>query len=403
MATATINLERLLESLRKELNQNILPYWANKMQDEVFGGFYGRRDGFDALEEKADKAIILNTRILWTFSHALRLSDNAAALTSYRAMADRAYRYICQHFIDPDYGGVYWQLNYQGKPVNTKKQIYAQAFAIYAFSEYHMATGNGEALVKANELFELIEKYSFDPIHNGYLEAFDQQWKVMDDLRLSEKDANEKKTMNTHLHVLEAYTNLYRCTKEPVLEKQLRNLIQVFLDKIIDKKNHFQLFFDEQWNVKSNIVSFGHDIEGSWLLQEAAEVLGDNDLIHVTRKRAVEMVEVTCQEGMDTDGGLMNERHGDGSLDRNKHWWPQAEALVGLVNAWQITGDHRYLEYTEQIWNFIDDHLIDREDGEWYWMVNATGEVIRSEDKAGPWKCPYHNGRAIMELLHRLK
>lgn len=403
MATTTTSLEQLRESLRKELNQNILPYWINKMQDEVFGGFYGRRDGFDALEEKADKAIILNTRILWTFSHALRVSGKTTALPLYRAMADRAYRYICHYFIDQEYGGVFWQLNYQGKPVNKKKQIYAQAFAIYAFSEYYLATENAEALARAVELFELIEKYSLDPVHNGYMEAFDQQWKVMDDLRLSDKDANEKKTMNTHLHVLEAYTNLYRCTKAPILQKQLRNLIHVFLDKIIDQKNHFQLFFDEQWNVKSKTISFGHDIEGSWLLQEAAEVLDDEDLILVTRKKAVEMVDITIQEGLDADGGLMNERHGDGSLDRDKHWWPQAEALVGLVNAWQTTSNHRYLEYTEQLWNFIDDHLIDREDGEWYWMVNARGEVIRSEEKAGPWKCPYHNGRAIMELLHRLK
>lgn len=402
MSVEAISHIQLRGELFNELTQNILPYWMHKMKDDANGGFYGRRDGFDVLEDQADKAIILNTRILWTFSHAIRRAGDVPDLLAYRAMADRAYKYINEYFIDKNHGGVFWMVDYKGNPVSTKKQIYAQAFAIYAFSEYYLATGEQAAFMKAIELYTLIEQHSFDTTHNGYLEAFDLQWNLLEDLRLSDKDANEKKTMNTHLHVLEAYTNLYRCWKDAGLKRQLTNLIHLFLDKIIDQ-NHFQLFFDEQWNVKSKTVSFGHDIEGSWLLQEAAEVLHDETLIAITKKKAVAMVDVTIKEGLDVDGGLMNERHGDGSLDRDKHWWPQAEALVGLVNAWQLTKNNKYLLCAEKIWNFIDSHLIDLEKGEWHWRTDVAGKIVRSEEKAGPWKCPYHNGRAAMELLNRLQ
>jgi len=402
IANKTVDRALLREDMIKELTQNIFPYWMNKMVDEEYGGFQGRRDGYDNLDQRADKGIILNTRILWTFSHAARIFSNAPDARRYRAIADHAYAYICRYFVDTKNGGVYWMVDYDGNPVSTKKQVYAQAFAIYALSEYFLATKSKEALEKAIHIFNLIEQYSFDKKYNGYLEAFDKDWNLLEDLRLSDKDANEKKTMNTHLHVLEAYTNLYRCWKDLFLEKQLRNLIDIFIDKIINEQHHFQLFFDEQWNVKSRVISFGHDIEGSWLLQEAAEVLEDNERIELTRKIALLMVDVTLREGLDTDYGIMNEQHGDGSLDRDKHWWPQAEGLVGLINAWQLSADPTYLEHTDRLWNFIKQSLIDSKNGEWFWRVNSKGEVIWSEDKAGPWKCPYHNGRALMELMQRL-
>jgi mannobiose 2-epimerase len=273
---------------------------------------------------------------------------------------------------------------------------------MYALTEYFLLTQKKEALEKSIQIFYLIEKYSFDLDFNGYFEAFDRHWNLLADLRLSIKDANEKKTMNTHLHVLEAYTNLYRCWKDPVLKKQLRNLIVVFRDKIIDAHHHFQLFFDEQWNVKSHEISFGHDIEGSWLLFEASEVLGDYDLITELKETSVKMVDITIREGMDSDGGIMNEAGHNGVNDTDKHWWPQSEAIVGLVNAWQLTGEDRYLKTANQVWSFIKNNLIDHEAGEWHWRVSRSGNVFREEDKAGPWKCPYHNGRAALEILRRL-
>lgn len=385
------SLQELRVELAAELRDNILHYWTTRMVDEVRGGFFGRRDGHDKLEEDADKGVILNTRILWTFSHAARLFS-----AEYRPFADRAYAYLERYFIDREHGGVYWMVDSEGNPVNTKKQIYAQAFAIYAFSEYYMLSNEAAAREQAIALFNLIERYSFDKAYNGYLEAFDESWLILDDLRLSEKDANEKKTMNTHLHILEAYTNLYRCWPDPELKKQIVNLVEVFLERII-KGKHFGLFFDEKWNVRGDVVSYGHDIEGSWLLYEAAEVVHNEKLLSRVRQVSLDMVDAVTGEGIDSNGAVMNENH-----DPDIHWWPQAEALVGFFNAYQLTGRNEYLESMQRVWNFIKAKMIDRVNGEWYWRVDPSGNVCFDEDKAGPWKCPYHNSRALLELLKRL-
>jgi mannobiose 2-epimerase len=394
----------LREEMRRDLINNVLPYWMEKMVDHERGGFYGKRDGYDTLDPQADKGIILNARILWTFSHAARVLGKTGVKTDqYIAIADRAYRYITDHFTDAEKGGVYWMVSASGEAISTKKQIYAQAFALYAFSEYFLATQNSESLKQAIQLFHLIEQHSFDAKHNGYFEAFDRDWSLLADLRLSEKDANEKKTMNTHLHILEAYTNLYRCWRDQALQQQLRNLIVLFKDTILDSRLHFQLFFSEVWAVRSHEISFGHDIEGSWLLYEAAAVLADEALLKQIAPITVRMVDVAVDEGLDGDGGLMNEANPTGVSDTDKHWWPQAEAIVGLVNAWQLTNNQRYLEEAVKVWSFIKEHLIDREKGEWHWRVSRTGNVYRNEDKAGFWKCPYHNGRAALEILSRLR
>ena len=395
-------IAKLHTEVLEELTGNILPYWMNKMTDEVDGGFYGRRDGNDELVARSDKGIILNTRILWTFSHAYRVLSNQPERDKYLTAATRAFHYIGENFIDSENGGLYWMVNYQGKPVYTKKQIYAQAFGIYAFTEYHRATGEKKALDLAIELYKLIEQHSYDRTRGGYLEAFDRDWAVLEDLRLSEKDANERKTMNTHLHVLEAYTNLYACWKNTQLGNQLEKLIRIFLDKMINKHDHLDLFFDDDWNVKSGTISFGHDIEASWLLKEAAEILGDEELIRETKAVALKLVRSVEREGLNAHGALINEIHGDGSRDTDIHWWPQAEALVGFVNAWQINGNEQDLARTLTLWEFIKQHVVDVK-GEWHWRLSDANVVVRTEDKAGPWKCPYHNGRACIEVFKRLE
>ena len=384
----------LKDELKQELTSNILPYWINKMQDKENGGFYGRIDGNETLREKENKGGILNARILWTFSAAYRILGNP----EYLVVAERAYRYITDFFIDKENGGIFWELDYKGNAVNTKKQTYLQGFALYGFSEFYRATGNSDVLESAKNLFRLIEKYCHDPVHGGYFEAFTGDWQPIEDMRLSEKDANEKKTMNTHLHILEPYTNLMRIWKNKELEVAHRNLIDIFTDKISDKQTyHLNLFFDEKWNCKSSDISYGHDIEASWLLFEAAEVSGDKILIDKLKALSLKTADAAL-EGLQPDGSLIYEVR-DGNPDVNRHWWVQAETVVGLMYARQNSGDEQYFEKAKKCWKYIQQYLLDKENGEWFWSADDAGKSNREDDKAGFWKCPYHNGRMCLSVI----
>ncbi|MCL4148031.1 UNVERIFIED_CONTAM: hypothetical protein GTU68_042621, partial [Idotea baltica] len=365
------------------------------MVDLPNGGFYGRIDGENNVHPNAKKGVILNTRILWTFSIAARHFEKP----EYLKMANRAYDYLKLYFWDEQDGGVFWEVDEQGNPTETKKQIYAQGFAIYALSEYHLLTGNRESLQLAQEIFWLVEKYSLDPNHGGYLEAFSRGWELLEDLRLSDKDANEAKTMNTHLHVLEAYTNLYRVLPTDKLANRLVELVDLFQEKFIDPKTgHLRLFFDEEWNLKSHEISFGHDIEASWLLWECREVLGEKYPNPDQLKRTIlKMAEATLTEGVDPKGGTWNEATLDGISDADKIWWVQAESMVGFLNAYQLTGDKKFLSATLDIWKFVEKNLKDRKNGEWYWAVDQECVPQIKHNKAGPWKAPYHHVRALLE------
>ncbi len=390
-------MEKLKIELSNELS-SILDFWQENTWDCENDGFIGAIDGYNRKDPKANKGIILNTRILWTFSAACNVLEGE----KYAKTAHRAFEYISSYFLDQKNGGVYWELDYQGNPVNTKKQVYAQAFAIYALSEYFRFSKNEQAKKMAIELFQLLEEHCFDQVDSGYLEAYDEEWNLLEDLRLSDKDANEKKTMNTHLHVLEAYTNLLKIWHEDKLRSQLNNLIHIHLDKMLDKSSfHLNLFFDEKWALKSSEYSYGHDIEAAWLLCEAAEAVCDLKLLKKVRALAVEISEVTLKEGIDIDGGLMQEGRSGKTIDTDKHWWPQAEAIVGFANAYQISADKKYLNAVEDVWEFTKRRIIDPMDGEWWWRVNRGGAPYREEEKAGFWKCPYHNGRACIEIINR--
>jgi cellobiose epimerase len=396
-----LNNSELFAQLKNEMAeelQSILKYWTKKTIDNEYGGFYGRINGNNQLIPENDKGSVLNARILWTFSSAYRFLKDPKFIE----IAHRAKTYLLDYFWDKKQEGIFWMLDYKGNPIDGKKQIYSQAFAIYALAEYFRVTQDKESLDYAIKLFEIIEKYSFDKGLNGYFEAYSRDWELLEDLRLSDKDANEKKTMNTHLHVLEAYTNLYRVWPNNRLQKQLKNLIEVFIEKIID--NHsgsFNLFFDENWISKSKITSFGHDIEGSWLLFEAAEVLHDKELLAKVEKITIKMAGRVASNGLDTDGGLVYEGEHGKIIDYDKHWWPQAEAIVGFVNTWQLTKDESYLQKAWDVWEFTKDKMIDKQNGEWYFRVNREGLPYTEEDKVGPWKCPYHNGRACLEIIER--
>jgi mannobiose 2-epimerase len=385
-------------ALETEL-QNILAYWTRHTVDAIHGGFFGRLANDNTADELADKGAVLNARILWSFSAAHNLNPEVDL-----ALADRAYTYIVTHFIDQDFGGVYWTLDYTGKPKGTKKQVYAVAFTIYALSEYFMATGLEVVKDHAIKLYQDLVAHSYDAERGGYLEAFSRDWRELDDLRLSDKDANEKKTMNTHLHVLEAFTNLYRIWPDEQLRERIVALIIDFRTHIIDTESgRMTLFFDEDWNRKSDIVSYGHDIEASWLLLEAAEVIHDLQLVEETKLLATRMAE-TALSGLDLDGGLWYEQEpSKNHIIKEKHWWVQAEAMVGFFNAWQISKDAKFLNASLGTWHYVQSNILDKEHGEWYWGRREDGTIMDNEDKVGLWKCPYHNSRACIEIIRRLK
>ncbi|MDR6783814.1 mannobiose 2-epimerase [Pedobacter africanus] len=380
-----------LATFRAELTtelSGILDWWMTYTVDQEHGGFYGKVDNDNIADTQAEKGLVLNARILYTFSSAYSLNGKKAYLT----IAQRAFDYLITHFLDTEYGGFYWAVDFTGKPSASKKQVYGQAFVIYALAEYIKIAPNEKALDLAKNTFELLEQYSFDPVNTGYVEALSRTWEALEDLRLSDKDRNEKKSMNTHLHVIEAYTNLYTVWPDNKLKQAIKKLLSNFKDHIIDKSSyHLQLFFAENWEVRSNTFSFGHDIEAAWLLLESATVLKDEGEIRAFQKLALQLTEAAA-EGLAEDGGLWEEE---------AHWWPQAEAMVGFLNAWQNSADIRYFQQSVQSWSFIKRHL-KNDKGEWHWGVHRDYTPMAGEDKAGFWKCPYHNGRACIEIIKRL-
>ncbi len=392
----------VLHQYKTEVEQeldNILAYWINHSIDQEKGGFYGKIDNNNIADIDAPKGLVLNARILWTFSAAMQMEPNE----QYAAVAERAFAYILQHFYDKEFGGVYWQVDAYGEPLNTRKQIYALAFCLYGLSEYYAATKNSTALHLSIELFNVIEQHSYDAQYGGYFEAFARDWKPLYDLRLSAKDANEKKTMNTHLHIIEAYSNLYKAWPDVQLKGKIIALLEIFDKYMIDAaSSHLNLFFDEQWTVKPDVISYGHDIEAAWLLQECAEIAGDEKWISVMKKHAVKTA-IAAADGLDTDGGLWYEcEPAHHRLIKEKHWWPQAEAMVGFLNAWQLTGDATFLQQSFNNWLFTKQYIIDHGKGEWFWGIDENHQIMQGQDKAGFWKCPYHNARACMEIVKRL-
>lgn len=319
-------------------------------------------------------------------------------------IAERAFQYIAENFIDKEFGGVYWTVDFTGKPLDTRKQIYALAFSVYGLSEFYLASKNENAKRIAVYIYNDILTHSYDEKFGGYIEACTRDWKQVEDLRLSAKDANEKKSMNTHLHLLEAFANLYRIWQDRSLKQRIVEITRIFFDHIIDRKtDHLILFFDETWNPKSDIISYGHDIEAAWLVLEAAETIEDDALLDEAKTISVKMVQAAAK-GLDSDGGLWYEYDvAHQHLTRQKHSWPQAEAMVGFFNAWQLTGDEKFLKRSLQSWEFVKEYILDKKLGEWYWGVNDDHSPMKQEEKLGIWKCPYHNSRACMEIIHRIE
>jgi cellobiose epimerase len=397
----TTDLKAFSQGIRDQLFGNILPFWCGPAVDHEQGGWMGWLSNDLKPDRTQPKGLIVNSRILWAFSAVHQTRPEKL----FRQMADRAFDYVMNRFWDTQHGGAFWRLDDVGRVVDDSKKIYGQAFYIYALAEYHRAFGVPAALARAKELFELIERHAHDSKHGGYIEVCRRDWSEAGaEARLSDKDMNEKKSMNNHLHVLEAYTNLYRVWQEPRVEQRLRELIQLFEQRILDSRTkHLNHFFDEEWHVRSNSYTFGHDIEGTWLLCEAAEVLKDAVLLKQAEAVALSMAEVVFKEGIDADGALRYEGRGGKIIDAGKECWPQAEAVIGFLNAFQISRDEKYLKAALSVWDFIENHLVDRVHGEWFWRITPEGCVDTTLPKVSEWKGPYHASRMCLETLRRLR
>lgn len=392
-------LTRLRDALRRELREDILPFWSKTVIDPEHG-FHGFVSDGGVVDPLAPKSGVLAARLVWTYSAAYRhLGDEAL-----RRTADQLLAWLTPRLWDDVHGGTFWMLDHAGQPLSDRKQTYGVAFAIYALAEYRLATGDEQVLGRACDLFRALEHYAADRNHGGYFEARGRDWKPLADVRLSERDLNAPKSMNTHLHVMEAYANLARVWDTEELRERLRALVELHLERIVDPaRRQLQLFFDERFHPVSRAVSFGHDIEASWLIVEAAELLGDRELLLAARENAVSMARAVLAQGYDREhGGIFAERHEDGRLDDEKHWWMQAEALVGFLSAYELSTDQAFLDAAERTWAFIDRHLVDREHGEWRWRVKRDGSPIPGLPKVEPWKCPYHNTRAALEVMSRV-
>ena len=395
----------LRAAIENELRGNLLPFWRDRSEDTARGGFIAEMANDGTIRTDAPRGLILNSRLLWTFSALCReLAEEPRDLE----LARRAYDTVESTFRDRDHGGYVWRVDAEGRPLDRSKKIYGQAFSVYALTEYHMATGSAAALESARGVFELIERHAHDESDGGYIEARSADWSETEELRLSEIDMNAAKSMNTHLHLLEAYTNLYRVAPNARVERRLRHLIELFGNHLLDLgagpgRGHLRHFFDERWRVLSDTYTYGHDIEASWLLYEAAGVLEDEGLVRAACEWAIELARAVLAEALDADGGLAYEGCGGSVIDRRRDWWCQAEAVVGFWNAFRLTGDRSFGDAAKRVWSFIDRHVVDRNGGDWFWRIRANGAVDDAEPKVSEWKGPYHNTRMCLEMMRRIR
>lgn len=388
----------LIKEFETEL-VSIADWWVKNAIDTVNGGFVGEVDLSGDPKPAANKGGILHARILWFFSETARFMGNE----KYRRVADVAYEYLATYFWDEAYHGIYWEVDFRGNAVDSKKHVYAQAFAIYALSAYHRLTGNDDALDKALALYRRIENSAYDSVNGGYREAFNRTWEETGDYALSAGEPNFPKTMNTHLHLFEAFTALYMVSRRNDVGASLRRLLDCFVEYFVNTENfHLRIYFDDAWRDCSTGFSYGHDIECSWLLRESAEVIGDEQLTDSLAPIVVGIANACWEEGRGGNGGII-----DGydlkemKQVESRPWWVQAEAMVGFLNAYSMTNDVRYFQAFESVWAFVNKYQKDKTLGEWHWSSLMDEE--KGPYKAGFWKAPYHNGRAVLEACRRLR
>lgn len=387
----------MLEEVKAHLLNDIIPFWKN-LRDDEFGGYYGYMDYDLKVDKRAVKGCILNSRITWFFANAYTLLKDESLLEE----AKHGFAFMKEHCMDKENGGIFWSMKYDGTPEDTTKHTYNQAFSIYALSSYYEATHDEEALAMAKELFHIIETKCTDEI--GYKEAFDKEFHEVENDKLSENGVIAEKTMNTLLHVFEAYTELYRVAKLPEVKERLEWIMDTFADKVYNPKLHRQeVFFDRNMNTILDLHSYGHDIETAWLMDRGVEVLGEKKyeekMTPITKDLTAEIYKVAF------DGHSLANECEKGVVNVHRIWWVQAETVIGFLNGWQKDpSGTEYLDAAKSEWQFIKDHVMDKRQGsEWFWEVDQSGKPYEGRPIVEPWKCPYHNGRMCFEVIRRLE
>ena len=392
-----IQSARIIAELNEEF-RSLAGWWLEHVVDTETGALAGEVSNRNQPNPEAGKSLVFVARLLWFFSAAYRFDPRA----EYRAAADLAYGFLQEHFHDPEHGGLLWTVDADNRPRSRKKQTYGQAFAIYGLSEYAMAFDSSEALERARSLVTLLEQYANDRDKGGYLEALSADWKPLEDVRLGASDINAEKTMNTHLHILEAYSNFFRAEHSPEFAETLGSLLTLFLDRFVEPLGDSLVrYCTRDWQIIESSRSYGHDIESSWLLWEAASLLGDEALQQRVKANSIALADGVLEHGVDAHGGVVHEGRPGRIDDESRIWWVQAEALVGFFNAWKLTARTEFLQASLQAWAFIQSQQRDREYGEWLWFskLDTGAEPMY---KSGQWKAPYHNGRALLEMMSRL-
>ncbi len=386
--------QQFITDIKTVLETNILQYWLTLKDPK--GGFYGEVLSDGTVLQDAPRGVILNARIIWSFAAAYEKLKKP----EYLVAAMEAKEYFLRVFRDHKYGGVYWSVSADGERLDAKKQLYSQGFAIYGLSELYRVTKDSEALKAAVNLYKVVEKFFADKENGGYIEALARDFSPLEDMSLSAHDINADKTMNSHLHILEAYANLYKVWPDKGLKKAVESLLDIVGTKIMDADGHLQLYFKRDWTVMPGGVSYGHDIETSWLALECAMALNDPAVVERVRPWSLKMAHAG-NEGLLPDGSMRYEVRADGTLDDSRQWWVQAETVVGNLWLWKYHGDSEGLKRALACWEYIKTHLV-RPDGEWHWAILPDGTPDLSQPRAGFWKCPYHNTRMCLEVMRLL-
>lgn len=375
-ASGNSDLEALREAWRAELD-HLFAWWAHHLP--AGDGFHGEIGNDGQPVAGAERGLVLNARLLWFFSAYHRFSGD----TQSRALADRAAEYLRTAFVDHRHGGLVWSVDAAGNAVDRRKFVYGHGFALYGFAEHFRVTGAASSRVMAAELFALIEARFRDPQHGGYVIELRDDWRLQPH-RAFWRPKPPAKDSNTLLHVLEAFSLWCEVAPSPAVAEALRQSIDLFRRHIV-ADGHLKLAFRRDWRDLGHGTSFGHDIEASWLLHRAAVALGDQVLADEVSDLALGLARTALAQGLGGDG----------------EWWAAAEAMVGFCNAWQLSGDTAYLDAVRELWSFIKaQHVVPSSSGhEWTWFPQGSGKA--DHYLAGAWKCPYHNGRALMELLNR--